>query len=371
MRSRIIGWIVALAFVNPVNAYAESPGLLAIPKSIEEPPRPEAAVSSPARQEEEQPKVEDPLNYRGLMRDLVTALADYAKARKPTFVILQQGGFELLVKGDRETRWEADRAAAREAPAITQGAEFKSLTRNLDGVVVEGLYCRPAKASAGTPMPSEAIIKLMTSEGRKVLAVEERCRDPAARAAALERARRDRALIYLSDNASAATPPARPPGENAGHATGVATASNFLLAPAGGLRNAAELVGMLRETNHDIVIVPPYLGTKPLTAGDVTALQFKRLGSRRLVIASVPLGTASRERHYWKTGWQPGSPSWLLDRKAGAGVYDVEYWHPEWKEIAGQYVRGIIDLGYDGILFTGVEAYINFEVEPPAVGDSK
>ncbi|MBW7849831.1 MAG: hypothetical protein H3C38_04970 [Rhodospirillales bacterium] len=352
MTSRLLGYVLA-AVLAGAPAAAEPQGLLALPRSVDAIPGLDPAVPQPAP-EEQPPPVADQLNYRSLMRDLVGNLAAYAKGRKPSFVVLQQGGFELLVKGDREALWEAQQAPqVRSAPA---GAVFHSLLENLDGVLVEGLYCSAAAKNAG----ASGLAKLMVSEGKRLLVVE-RCRDLQARSTAAARAERDKALTYFVDDGSQ-----RPPGENATHVAGLKSAANFLVAPTRTLRKVADLISALRESNHDVVIVEPYLGAAPLTAEDVAALQFKRLGSRRLVIAAIPLNTANPERHYWKPDWSPGTPNWLRGRAAGTNTYDVDYWHAEWKEIVGAYLKGVIDLGYDGVLLTGTAAYLDFEATDPS-----
>lgn len=353
MTPRLLGCILA-AVLAGAPAAAEPQGLLALPRSVDAIPGLDPAAPQPSP-EEQPPPVADQLNYRSLMRDLVGSLAAYAKARKPSFVVLQQGGFELLVKGEREARWEAQQAQQIQgAPA---GAVFHSLLENLDGVLVEGLYCGAAAKDMGG---ASALAKLMVSEGKRLLAVE-RCRGIQARSTAAARAERDKALIYFVDDGGQ-----RPPDENAAHVAGLGSAANFLVAPNRNLRKVADLVAALRESNHDIVIVEPYLGAAPLTAADVAALQFKRLGSRRLVIAAIPLSTANPERHYWKPDWSPGAPKWLKGRAAGTYTYDVDYWHAEWKEIVGAYLKGVIDLGYDGVLFTGTAAYLDFETTDPS-----
>jgi uncharacterized protein (TIGR01370 family) len=39
----------------------------------------------------------------------------------------------------------------------------------------------------------------------------------------------------------------------------------------------------------------------------------------------------------------------------------VRYWEAEWKEIIGQYMQGLVDLGVDGVLLDDLDAYLYFE----------
>jgi uncharacterized protein (TIGR01370 family) len=61
-----------------------------------------------------------------------------------------------------------------------------------------------------------------------------------------------------------------------------------------------------------------------------------------------------------------GSPSWIIafDR-VREGAYHVEFWNPAWKAIVGKSFAGLMDLGYDGIVLAGVEAYRRWEAMTP------
>ena len=43
----------------------------------------------------------------------------------------------------------------------------------------------------------------------------------------------------------------------------------------------------------------------------------------------------------------------------------TKYWHPEWKKIISRYFKDIINEGFDGVFFTGIENYKYFEDQTP------
>ena len=59
-------------------------------------------------------------------------------------------------------------------------------------------------------------------------------------------------------------------------------------------------------------------------------------------------------------------PSWIQARAPGRpGSYVVEFWNPAWKAIIGKYFAGIMDLGFDGVVLDGAEAYRRWEFMTP------
>jgi len=108
------------------------------------------------------------------------------------------------------------------------------------------------------------------------------------------------------------------------------------------------------------------LPIKTLTKEELHSLKFKQLGARRLVLARLDLGYADDSRFYWQADWSPGTPSWIIGMGPDyPGQYIVEFWNPAWKSIVGNYLAGILDLGFDGVMLDGVEAYRRWEAMTP------
>jgi len=107
----------------------------------------------------------------------------------------------------------------------------------------------------------------------------------------------------------------------------------------------------------------------------------------KLVIAYIDANQAEDYRSYWPKDPDPGmpcdvpdasfSPDWLLgaDPQDWAGVFNVAFWYPGYKEIwlgkSGEdgYLQGILDAGFDGVYIDWVEAYDDELVANKALAD--
>ena len=121
------------------------------------------------------------------------------------------------------------------------------------------------------------------------------------------------------------------------------------------------------SNNYDVVVIDAFFnGTEPLSKEEVHGLKFKELGARRLVLAWLNISYASDDRFYWERNWGVGNPSWIVGRHPERpGTFAVEYWHPRWRSIIGIYFAGLMDLGFDGVLLNGADAYLRFEAMTP------
>lgn len=127
----------------------------------------------------------------------------------------------------------------------------------------------------------------------------------------------------------------------------------------------------MHDTNFDMVVVDVFHGRIPLTKQAVETLRYKKLGAKRLVLARIDIGLADAFAHYWQDHWEPGKPDWLGEALPGQpDRYRVDFWRPEWQAIITgnpqSYVYGLIDLGFDGAVIDGLDAFYFHEgVAPP------
>ena len=68
----------------------------------------------------------------------------------------------------------------------------------------------------------------------------------------------------------------------------------------------------------------------------------------------------------WHKDWKVGYPSWLI-RPSFDNKNNIitKYWHNEWKQIISRHFKDVINEGFDGIFFTGIENYKYFEQQTP------
>ena len=310
-------------------------------------------------------------NYREYMRSIVEDLAVYAHARNPKFIVVTRGGFDLLDWSQREYDLEEVKrdplAKVNMGAVMRVGMIMRRYLQRVDGVMLNGQLCAPLR------VPQDDLGTMM-KQGVKFLSIEH-CRDDQVGMQALQAAQRAGIVSHVDTDAEdlfAKVPRRRPVPENAGNVENLSEAKNMLvMTESHAFSDREEWIEALRANNYDVLVTDAFFrGNQSLTKDDIHKLKFKELGARRMVLARINVGFAEDERFYFKREWRPGEPTWIKGFDSDQpGAYVVEYWNPAWKAIIGKYFAGIMDLGFDGIVIDGVEAYRRWEFMTPI--DSK
>lgn len=305
--------------------------------------------------------------YRQFMRDIIEELSDYARKRDPKFVVVTRPGFDLLTWSRREydlAEIKRDPLARIPSDAIVPvGTPIRRYIQSIDGFILNGQFCAPLRVPG-------ADLQAMLRQGLKGMSIEH-CRTPDLATAALRASVRMNMVSHIdlgdSDDFSS-VPTQRPSPENPGNVETLQEARNMMvMLDSRQYASREEWMAAMAATNYDVLITDAfYKGNQALTKDEVHHLKFKEMGARRLVLARMSVGYAEDERYYWQRDWRIGAPTWIQalgpDRP---GQYVVEYWNPAWKAIVGRYFAGIMDLGFDGVVFDGVEAYRRWEFMTP------
>jgi endo-alpha-1,4-polygalactosaminidase (GH114 family) len=319
--------------------------------------------------------IEDIPNHRQLMRDVVIALSDYCKKRNPNFVLLARNAPELLIKEQREADWELGRdpngaAQGRYTPIGSLDGPYLNA---LDGLLVDGPFygyqSYEVPTRPGDQAPLLAAVQAMQKQGRNTLSIDY-CKEAKHQTEARAEAQKAKLLAYIDsegDKLLGRIPTAAPATENPRHVTDLADARNFLpVLTANAYTQRDRWFDALAATNYDLLLIDPFFHGVSMTLQDIKALKFKRIGSQRLVMAPLSVGYAAVDRFYWQKGWRVGSPNWLAAVDPNTpGRFAVNYWSEGWKTVLGNYVTGLVDLGIDGILLDGLDAYLQFEAMLP------
>lgn len=309
-------------------------------------------------------------NYRDNMRETVEDLAIYAKQRDPKFTVVTLGGFDLLTWSQREfdlaeiKRPDVEKTLGDTTTPV--GYPMRRYLQNIGGVILDGFFCAPLRVP-------EADVTAMREQSVKIMAIDHCPMELAAGAfvAAAQSgvvAHVDADFEMPSDKLFANIPEFRPIPENAGSVEHLSQAKNMLInlnSRRFGSRDA--WLAALGKINHDVLVLDGfYNGNQALTKEEIRRLKYKALGARRLVFAWLDIGQAADDRYYWQRDWKVGNPSWIIafDRTR-EGAYHVEFWNPAWKTIVGKSFAGFMDLGYDGIVLSGVEGYRRWEAMTP------
>jgi cysteinyl-tRNA synthetase len=296
-------------------------------------------------------------DYRGLMREFVQAISAAVKKARPEFIVIPQGGVELLT-----------------ADGDANGKPAADFLKAIDGVAQEEVfYGYDNKDDQKTPEDeTENFVDLLAvarKAGKPVLSIDY----ATTRAKVDDAYARNAAAGFVPfvadhrklDNVPAY--PAKPPGENAADVKSLADVKNFLYvidgAPFG---SQANYLAALAATNHDLVVMDPFIDDATVTPADVDRLKKKANGGRRLVLCYVSIGEAEDYRHYWQDGWRPGRPAFLGPEDPDwKGNFAVKYWDKSWQAIIGggpkSYVARVLAAGFDGLYLDKVDEYEWFE----------
>ncbi|NKB45682.1 MAG: hypothetical protein GKS03_15530 [Alphaproteobacteria bacterium] len=305
-------------------------------------------------------------NYRNQMREIIQELSDYARKRDPSFAIVARPGFELLRWDQREfILAEAKRPQNMMIPEdaiVPLGLPMRRFIQAIDGIALSDQFC-----GEGIPLPR---LQRFQAMGVAMLSIEH-CGSDAAAFGALEQSQQNLIVSHADADRSDVfnrVPVRRPIDENADNIETLDDVRNMLVAtesrPNG---SRGDWLLSIASTNYDVVVIDAfYNGNEPLTVDDIHSLKFKELGAKRLVLAWLDITHAGDDRFYWEPEWDVGSPSWIVGRHPDRmGTFAVEYWHPRWKSIVGTYFKGLMDLGFDGVLLNGTESYLRFEAMTP------
>lgn len=301
-------------------------------------------------------------DLRQQMRKFIQSISTYARRLRPGFSVLTRGGVELIVK-----RGTVDE---------TRVFPSRSYIRAIDGVIQEGLFYLEKPFSAPPPEERHANDLLMTgiakTNGLRVLVI-----DYGATPKIVDESRNRNAKlgfasttlhVPLAGLGSLPPYPSRPFRESPNSINSLKKISNFaIITNSAAFGSPSEFALRMHDTNFDLLIVDVYHGQNPLSRQAVETLKFKKIGARRLVFATMDIGSAASYRYYWKGNWREGFPNWIT-----APVRDdpdrnyVQFWRPEWQRIitgdTKSYIYGIIRQGFDGVVLEGVEeAYRFFE----------
>jgi len=314
-----------------------------------------------------QPLIPD---VRAELRAIVQELSRYAHARDPGFAVLARGGAPLAFRHRREAMLDAARAAHAglaginpDSPAAGVGEPDAGFLGAVDGVVIDGQFC------GEPPVSDEDLARL--ADLNVVLASIDHCANDEIVAEARRRARTAGVLIHADTDPEGrldTVPEGRPWGENAENITDPHQARSILvLEDASAFGDVSLLVGALRETNHDILVLDPFLlGARALGEDHVRELRYKKLGARRLVLASFDVAYAHSDAYYWEPGWTLGTPRWLAATARGQpGAHFTELWDPAWKAQLGAFFVAVTDLGFDGVMLDGLDAVHRWELVMP------
>lgn len=304
------------------------------------------------------------------MRQLVQNISAFGRSFNPNFVVLAQNGLDLVSKPSPEddTQMFPARAYIRALDGVLQANLIKTL-QGPDKTDKDGKEIK--EAPTVTEARNQLAANALTAKqmGLRIFNLEY-----ATKADDIDKILRTSAsqgyAPFVASGPLLSDVPGYPKyafNANPQSLNNLSRAKNFLyVANSQGFGTASDYVQKLSMTNHDVIITSVFHGRTALSKLDVNRLKYKKLGARRLVLAQIDLSSASTYHYYWQADWGQRPPAFLnAPFIEDPDRYRTAYWDPRWQMMlmgdADSYLYGIIDLGFDGVVLKGVEAWRYFE----------
>lgn len=115
-------------------------------------------------------------------------------------------------------------------------------------------------------------------------------------------------------------------------------------------------------SNSSVDLVIMDYSSDGTAAGRYTRDDLRRLrgkgAKRKMLLAYLSVGEAEDYRFYWPGRRKARRAGWLGPlNNQWAGNYLAHYWEPAWHSIMREYVRQILEAGFDGVYLDRIDAY--------------
>lgn len=114
----------------------------------------------------------------------------------------------------------------------------------------------------------------------------------------------------------------------------------------------------IAASDLDTVVVEIYDGDGRLLSNADVA-QMGGGADPRTVLGYLSVGEAETYRAYWQPDWNgAGRPAWIgPENPEWEGNHQVRFWADDWKKILFDYLKTMVEAGYDGAWFDVVDVY--------------
>lgn len=127
----------------------------------------------------------------------------------------------------------------------------------------------------------------------------------------------------------------------------------------------SEAIEMLANSHYDLLVIDDVRSIKGMEDYN-SRLDVKKLHSTygssvnpKKVFCYLNIGEAEDYRYYYNEEWEVGNPEWIIsnDPDGWDGNYPVKFWDNQWKSIIKDYLKKIIEDGFDGAYLDWIEIY--------------
>jgi len=252
--------------------------------------------------EEENNNLYSDVNFKQEMRDFVTDISQYAKAKNPNFVVIPQNGHELVsVNGD------------------TDGSPDVVYNNAIDACGQEDLFYGYDDDDILTGNEDNeyltSLLDISESTGNVIL-VTDYCYTHSKMDAYTKNSAKNYISFAADDRELSQIPdyPLSVYNENSDIISSIHDVQNFLyLINPTNFASKTEFVNAIKATNYDLLIMDLFFGDEDeeFNTAEIEQLKQKANGGTRLIVSYMSIGEAEDYRYYWDESWTVGSPTWL------------------------------------------------------------
>lgn len=297
------------------------------------------------------------VNYKQEMRNFVKNISSYAKSLNQNFIIIPQNGVELITSTGEQS-----------------GEIDYEYLNAINGVGQEDLFYGYYNDDEKTPTQEhnwiDHFLKLARDNGKSIL-VTDYCSTHTNIDNSYMENNKSGYISFAANHRALDNIPDYPMpifNENSNNINNLSDAKNFLylINPDNIYHSSEDFINAIKNTNYDIIIMDLFFDGNPYSYDTINSLKLKSNGGKRLVICYMSIGEAEDYRYYWKSDWEIGNPSFIVDENPDwPGNYVVKYWDPEWQKIIygndDSYLKKIINSGFDGVYLDIIDAFEWFE----------
>lgn len=297
------------------------------------------------------------VDYRGEMRNLVIKISKYAKKKNSYFAVIPQNGIELITENGE-----------------VNGPLSLEYLKAIDGHGQESLFFGYDSDNKSTPRSVKKyttdFLKISQKEGNTILTTDY-CSSSSKINSANNSNDKSGFVPYAAiERDLNVIPFANSPiyNENSNSIKKLKEVKNFLyLINFEKYTTRKALINTIASTNYDMVLIDLFFNDgEPLTKEEVKLLKTKANGGKRLVVCYMSIGEAEDYRFYWDKNWTTQKPTWLdKENKNWKGNYKVKYWDQEWQKILlgskNSYLDMMVASGFDGVYLDIIDGFEYFE----------
>lgn len=312
---------------------------------------------------DEKPVFTAPLvDYSGEMRKYIQKIARYARRYKRDFIVLVKDANGLLTQ-------IVDVDLLLKAPSSTY-------INALDGVIQPNVSFGAEGYGVATDKKDQeqtlTDLKMARDAGLSVFTLDYVSK-PKDVDTAFQTARKNKFIPYAAPglgirNNKISKWPRSPVNENAKSISNISQVKNYMfLNDSSRFGSRDEFAMKIHNTNYDMIITSVFHHRfVALNKHNIRTMQFKKLGARRPVLATMNIGFADVGKYYWQDNWREGNPSFILEiAPQSSDQHLVQYWNPAWQQVMygndKSYLYGIIKQGFDGVVIEGGYVYELYE----------